>query len=312
MWRVLRLARVAMTSKKHPYEKPHLSFEDQAKRLIGRGLIANQDELTRFLSYTNYYRFSTYLYPFRQEKTDNFKPNTTFSEVRVIHDFDNELRIFIFKMLGSFEVSILRTHFVEFFTQRYGAFGYTDSTNFDEKFEKHKKLCEEAQRAFVNSKEEFANHFRKKYSDRYLPLWAAVEIMSFGNITTMIRNMHRKDKFDFARRYSIVYKVMDSWLLTLNYVRNCCAHHTRVWNRSLAVKPLIPYQKHRPEFYEAEVNNTRIFSVLTIIQYVLNHINSTHTWNMELTELLNRFPNIQIDKMGFPENWQKISVWDRS
>lgn len=47
------------------YDKPPLSFEEQAGRLIGRGLICDKALLVNRLKDVNYYRLSGYLYPYR-------------------------------------------------------------------------------------------------------------------------------------------------------------------------------------------------------------------------------------------------------
>lgn len=301
-----------MSSSKRPYTKPPLNFEQQADRLIGRGLIADKAELTLFLGRVNYYRFSTYLYPFRQPGSDDFYPNTLLADVCRLYDFDHALRMLIFNAIEALEIAILRARFVEFFTLRYGAFGYIEAENFRfTELDKHKKLLINITNSSKHSKEEFVNHFRNKYSDNYLPLWIVAEIASFGDIMTMIRNMHHTDKKDFARPYDITYKVMDSWILTLNYIRNCCAHHTRLWNRELAIKPLLPDQKNRPEFHTIPFQDSRIFSVLTIVQYLLNIINPYHTWDRDVLDLLSRFPKVPTHSMGFPDNWQDLPMWKR-
>lgn len=294
---------------KQPYNKPPLSFGKQAALLIQRGLIADQDELTNFLRHTNYYRFSTYLYPFRLLNSDDFRPNTAFSDVCVLYDFDQALRALLFNALAALEISMLRTHFVEFFAQRYGAFGYTAPDNFDMPHTQHETLMGRIQESVDRSQEEFVKHFRDKYSNDYLPLWIAVETMSFGNTMTMVLNMHREDKKGFAQRYGVAYVVMDSWLHTLNYVRNCCAHHARLWNRALAIKPLIPHERHRPEFHKPPVRDSRIFAVLTIVQYLLTVIDCSHEWKPEVLSLLNRYPTVPLDRMGFPKNWQESPIW---
>jgi len=61
------------------YDKPPLSFEEQAGLLIKRGLITDREFLIDRLKSVNYYRLSGYLYPYRQSKSnDNFKLGTTF------------------------------------------------------------------------------------------------------------------------------------------------------------------------------------------------------------------------------------------
>ena len=47
------------------YAKKAITLEKQADQLIGRGLIADRDELIARLKAVNYYRLSGYLHPFR-------------------------------------------------------------------------------------------------------------------------------------------------------------------------------------------------------------------------------------------------------
>ncbi len=34
--------------------------------------------------------------------------------------------------------------------------------------------------------------------------------------------------------FGIDEKILSSWIYTLVYIRNLCAHHSRIWNRTLA------------------------------------------------------------------------------
>jgi len=308
MWRVLLFLKASMKQK---YNKPPLSFDDQALLLMQRGLVANHDELSAFLGRTNYYRFSTYLYPFRLPNSDNFQPNTSFADVCVLYDFDQELRSLLFRAIAGLEIAILRTHFVEFFTQKYGPFGYANPASFDMHVQKHTDLLALIRESVRRSQEEFVKHFRSHYSDQYLPLWIAVETMSFGNTMTMALNLHRADKKSFARRYGVAPVVMDSWLSTLSYIRNSCAHHARLWNRALAIKPLIPDKRHRPEFYQPSFYNSRIFAVMTIVQYLLKIVNPMDGWKADVMALLGRYPTVPLDQMGFPQDWQQSPIWNK-
>mgnify|MGYP000725306701 CR=1 FL=1 len=49
---------------------------------------------------------------------------------------------------------------------------------------------------FVESKEELAKHFKKEYYNEYCPFyrelppaWVAIELMSFGNVSSLISNV---------------------------------------------------------------------------------------------------------------------------
>src|SRR4030066_957983 len=109
------------------YTKPALSFEQQAKLLLDRGLIApNKEVLVKRLSTVNYYRLSAYWYIFK--KTDPvsgneyFAPGTTFEMIWRRYTFDRELRLLVMRAIEHVEVAILRTQLVEYFTLLHGPF----------------------------------------------------------------------------------------------------------------------------------------------------------------------------------------------
>lgn len=65
------------------------------------------------------------------------------------------------------------------------------------------------------------------------------EIMSFGSLSMMFKGMHRGDQRRVAARYGIQGHYLVSWVHHLVYMRNICAHHARLWDRSWAIKPEI-------------------------------------------------------------------------
>ena len=110
------------------YTKPALSFEQQAQRLIDRGLIApDKTILVTHLKAVNYYRLSAYWYPFKRidsgSGNERFVPNTTFEMIWRRYTFDRELRLLVMDAVEHVEVAILRTRMVEQFTQLHGPFG---------------------------------------------------------------------------------------------------------------------------------------------------------------------------------------------
>ena len=110
------------------YTKPPLTFEQQAQKLIKRGLIANADELIKRLCAVNYYRFSAYLYPFRNPY-DTYKPGTTLDMVWKHYTFDRQLRVLVMDAVERVEVAV-RTQLVYHFSHHYGPFGYANRVNF--------------------------------------------------------------------------------------------------------------------------------------------------------------------------------------
>src|SRR4029079_16719237 len=101
----------------------------------------------------------------------------------------------------------------------------------------------------------FVQHFRATYDEfPDLPIWAAAETMTFGSMFTLYKMSHRSVQTSVASRFDLREPVMFSWLQTLNYIRNVCAHHARLWNRELAIKPKLP-ERDRRWFAPATVSN---------------------------------------------------------
>ena len=79
------------------YEKPALTFAEQADCLLARGLVADHNELLNVLKSVNYYRLSAYWYTFRiaGDPDDRLRPETTLKMVWDRYVFDRQLRLLV-------------------------------------------------------------------------------------------------------------------------------------------------------------------------------------------------------------------------
>ncbi|NLU21054.1 MAG: Abi family protein, partial [Phycisphaerae bacterium] len=155
-------------------------------------------------------------------------------------------------------------------------------------------------------------HFKRKYGDqhKHLPVWMAVEIMAFGSVLTFYRGSPRRIKKGIASIFEMPERVFSSWLLTLNTVRNICAHHGRLWNREFGTAPMIPRQDKYPEWHQPQpFRNSRTFAVLTICKWCVDRIAPQSRWGMRLRSLLSEYPRIPLDEMGFPADWERSPIW---
>ncbi|MHC4872145.1 MAG: Abi family protein [Planctomycetota bacterium] len=264
------------------YDKPPLSFEDQADLIISRGLVCDRDYLVKILCSVNYYRFSGYLYPFREESSDCFKTGTKLEDVWSHYTFDRQLRVIVMDAIERVEISIktqLVYHFCHFYKD---PFAYLDPKNLPKlSSEDFKKFINRIRSETKRSKESFIKHFKEKYSDYHndLPLWMATEIMSFGSTLTLFRGIDKAVKWEIAKYFSMPDEVFMSWLTALNAVRNICAHHGRLWNQVLGYKPLLPKErKYREWHHPVKINNEHIFCILTILQYMLRVCAPNSNW----------------------------------
>ncbi len=113
-----------------------------------------------------------------------------------------------------------------------------------------------------------------------------------------------------AAKYNIPPMVLQSWLKTLNYIRNLCAHHARLWNRELAIKPFIPYVNKYPDWHSpVAIREHRIFAVLSMLKYMLSFVAPHSNWQSRLESLLTEYSEIPLIFMGFPANWKESPIW---
>lgn len=302
------------------YTKPPLSFEQQADLLLSRGMAGDRETMVARLSATNYYRLSGYWHPFRQPNPadarallDAFKPGTTFDEVWCRYAFDRRLRLLVMDAIERIEVAV-RTQLTYHHAHDHGPFAYaTDAASMPKlQPDEFTKFLERTREEIDRSKDTFADHFRTKYGDCHtcLPAWMLAEVMTFGTMLTFYRGSSKKVKQSVASVFDMPEAVLDSWLLTLNAVRNICAHHGRLWNRELGVKPFIPRINVYPDWHTpVKVQNNRMFGVLTICKWSLDRIAPQSGWSDRIQALLNSSPTIPIISMGFPNNWRGCPIW---
>ena len=52
-----------------------------------------------------------------------------------------------------------------------------------------------------------------------------IEVFSFGTLSKFYKNMKNVDKKVVAKSFGIGYTYLESWLESISYVRNICAHY---------------------------------------------------------------------------------------
>ena len=119
-----------------------------------------------------------------------------------------------------------------------------------------------------------------------------------------------KDKRKIAQFFDLSDAVFESWLYSLVYVRNICAHYARLWNRKMRISPMYLETNKNQWLSNRQIPNNRIYFVLSIIIYLLNIINPNHSFKEKLDALFSKYPNIDRVAMGFPVSWQKEPLWN--
>ena len=134
--------------------------------------------------------------------------------------------------------------------------------------------------------------------------------MSFGTLHTLFRGLSSNKKKIIAEKYGISDTVLLSWIGSINVIRNICAHHGRMFNRTLGFKPMIPKKRKHPQWHTpVSIDNSKIFSVLTILQYIIKITAPRSEWALRLKRLLTSYGELPPRIMGFPESWEDHEMW---
>lgn len=104
-----------------------------------------------------------------------------------------------------------------------------------------------------------------------------------------------------------------NWLHAFSGLRNCCAHHSRIWNRRFMVHIKMPYNTTRPFMSRddaSDIKQNKIFALLTALKYVVDIISPDNNFKNNLLALLSdNHKLLSLKEMGFPANWRRLPVW---
>ena len=281
--------------------QPPMTIEEQVENLKSIGLIVEDEEYAkRILNDISYFRlikaYSLNLKP----KNGNYVDGVMFEQLVELYLFNANFRQIIFPEIEKIEINV-RCRIANYFAEQYGVLGYLEADNFVNPEYHQSFIVDIEEEIRRNSKAPFVKNFRDNYEGGQLPIYALVEVFSFGTLSKFYKNMKNPDKKAVAKSFGVGYTYLESWLESISYVRNICAHYGRLYNAKLSKTPIL-YK----EYSEAGIGNNRIFGVLLCLKHLLK--NDSH-WNffVENIELLfEKYESVDIKTMGFPENWKEL------
>lgn len=296
---------------KIPFAKPALSVEDQIRVLEERGLaVGDAARAKTYLGFIGYYRLSGY-YRYYADYDDpdlkRFRAGTSFEDVLALYIFDRKLRGLISDALERIEVAAKAT-MSNAANLASGPNWMCEPDNFDRG--RHAEIMGIVREAISPNgdthKHVFLKHFFGKYSDAHPPAWMVMEALSFGAFSKVYKCAKGIHRIPVADAFGTQHDVLESWLHTLVFVRNLCAHHSRLWNRTLTIRPKIP-RRYRGEW--PEESQKKLYMVCCIIHHMLSILADDTGWASRLKELISQRPGVPLSAMGFPEEWDQAPFW---
>lgn len=226
-----------------------------------------------------------------------------------MHDllcFDRDLRTVMMKWIGVFEERF-RAKVASETALELGAFAHLHPENFKDS-EHYGKLMDSYVRE-VDQKVRSNDDAVLKALDQYgeLPIWAAVEVLSFGSLSKLYRNLKSKSvQHAVADAFRVPYGALASWLRTLAEVRNRCAHST-----PLVCKPVVIKPKKLPQI--AADNGTVFYVALMLVKLTEDEsihadLRSTYELGMvaDIVDLCKDKHSDILSIAGFPDDWATV------
>lgn len=280
-----------------------MTIEEQIKNLKEIGLVvADEEYAKKILNDISYFRLiKAYSLGFKG-KNSNYNEDVTFEQIVELYLFNANFRQITFSQIEKIEINC-RCRISNYFAETYGVLGYVDSENFADK-EYHSIFLRDIEEEIGrNSKAPFVRNFRENYEGGQLPIYALVEVFSFGTLSKFFKNMKNPDKKAVAKTFGIGYTYLESWLESISYVRNICAHYGRLYNAKLSKTPLL-YK----EYLEAGIGNNRMFGILLCMKHILQNDSRWNLYVQDIETLIDKYEKVDIRTMGFPENWKELLI----
>lgn len=296
----------------YQYLKQILTIEQQIQSYIDAGMaISSREDVEKALKSVGFYRLHGYSFHLYDNSTKKYVPGTKFEDVLKLYLFDQELAVLIFSMISKIEVA-LRARLVEALLIHGDTLILQDSSVFREKKMYWQNMSAIASE-IARSNDVFIKHNFDKHEGE-VPVWAVVEVLSFGTLSKIIKNLKTgtgstyailADNYKYiSKKGNLVnpsQKMFASWVQGVSVLRNMCAHNSRIYNRAIHTTPEIPdIDKITP----APAHNG-LYQILLAMKYLRS---SDTEWTEFVVKLDNLFrinsSVISLTAMNVPTDWK--------
>lgn len=288
-------------------------------------MIMDEALAQQWLSTVGYYRLSAYWYPARtikdQIRSDYFKPGTHFNSATSLYESDRKLRTLIHDGMERIEVA-LRTKICDQLCHS-DSLSYRDPSIFRPTFD-HEQWMETARRRIERSlrHNEAIRHYNSEYDGNY-PFWVMAEVLDFADMSKLYEGLYAKDQHDIDVSLSININLdilsknqrekvtanspMARWFEHFTIIRNMCAHHARLWNKSFTPAPTNGLRTIPPLQSLPRGQSEKIYGALIPMAYLLQKISPGTSWPHKVSALIRdsflNNPLVSPQALGGPPHW---------
>ena len=291
--------------------KKPLDYSSQIKRLrdFHKLTIGDEKEALLILQSINYYRLSGYgIGLTEQNNHDEYRQGVSLRDLYDLYQFDSVLKNTLLHFIEQIEIE-LRTKIAYCLSVKYGSDGYYEPKNFSSKIDNnhnliHTRVIHQFEKEVENNKSlPFVKHHLDKYEGKF-PIWVAVELFSFGQLSSLYSIMESVDRKEIAKQYNCAPRYLGVWIQLLVEVRNICAHYGRLYNLPLRHQPPLPQEYRAFCQFKAQ---TKIFPVVLVLKLLLKSNSQWASFYAILKKLLRNYHHVvRLSFMGFPPDWEDV------
>lgn len=199
---------------------------------------------------------------------------------------------------------------IQIFSMEYGAFWFMDSSLF-KNVTFFDACIDNIKKEVARSNEDFIKDYFREYTYPPLPpVWKTLEVVSFGTLSKLFCLF--KDsrlKKQVARDFGLPqYTYLESWIKCVSVLRNCCAHHARIWNRRFALKPQM-HERLPLRWVTSSQKPIKLYHQLCTLLYLEQTVTPHIDLQKSLLKLFAKYPNTDLHAMGFPNTWKSEPIW---
>lgn len=297
----------------YQYPKTILTIQQQIQSYIDAGMdISSLQEVEEAMRTIGYYRLRGYSFQLYDNISKKYKAGTKFRDILKLYYFDQRLSNLIFFTISKIEVA-LRARLVETLLEYGDALILQDSSIFKDK-KKYWQNMSIVSSEIARSNDLFIKHNFNKYEGE-VPIWAVVEIISFGTLSKLIKNLKTGPDGAYAKlaeNYKYIsikgnmvkpsQKMLTSWVQAITILRNICAHNSRIYNRTIHTTPEILIRDR----ISPKPAHNGLYQIILAMKYLKP---TDREWKEFMGELKKLFKDnedvISLETMNFPKDWEQ-------
>ena len=276
--------------------KVRLTYPEQLDLLKRRGmLIEDEVEAIAILSRVNYYRLSGYFRYWQldpEHQDDSFIDGTSFGAVYRLYEMERLLSHECSMLLASCEI-FLRNRFAYHYAEHFAPVAsYAHGKGFSQppSCSKEEPVQERILSDLDRSNDQFVVHYRDEITsgtaslpqayDR-MPIWVAVEVLSFGTLSRMIQASGESHVLDsiVAAPLSMSRSHFPSQVRSFVYLRNRCSHFNRLWNITVSDAPALNRNiANRIKRNYRTFDERSIYKILAVMHHFVQNAGICENW----------------------------------